>query len=112
MLFLPSARVREGEKAPCRVAAGSSGGVEQRFHFLAAGNVSVPDPLIVRAQNARGALDLRRLALDLEVVIEQVRFNAQRGFQEFQVFIEGAEEFVDPSGDTYGLFHQVSWSLG
>ena len=36
----------------------------------------------------------------------------QGGLEEFQVFIEGAEEFVDPSGDSYGLFHQVWQAFG
>ncbi len=55
-----------------------------------------------------GPLHLAGFAFDLEVVILQVRADVQRGFQELQVFIEGAEELVDPSGNSDGLLHQVS----
>jgi hypothetical protein len=82
-------------------------GAQERFYFLAAWDVAFADAVVVGAENARGALHLLRLAFNFEVVVFQVRGDAQRRLKELEVFIQGAEEFVDSSGDSNGLFHPV-----
>jgi hypothetical protein len=34
-----------------------------------------------------------------------MRGDVQIGFEKLEVFIEGAKQFADPSGNSYGLFH-------
>ena len=51
------------------------------------------------------ALDLAWLAFDFDVVVVEMRADLQCRFQKFQVFVKGAEELADASGDSYGLFH-------
>jgi len=83
---------------------------QERLHLAAIGNTPFADALIVSAEDARGALDLIGFAFDFQVAIVQVRGHVQRRLKEFQVFIKGAEELADASGDSDGLFHQVAWS--
>ena len=86
------------------------GDAQQRFHFLAVGNRGLPDALVVGIQNARGALHLRGLAFDFEIVVLQMGRDLQGGLEEFQIFIEGAEKLVDAPGNSDGLLHSVSRS--
>ena len=83
------------------------GNPQQSLHLLARGNLSGADALVVGAQNLGGAAHLLRLAFDFDVVVSKSGGNAQRGFKELQVFIEGAEELVDPSGHSHCLLRQV-----
>jgi hypothetical protein len=44
------------------------GDAEEGFHFLAVGYAALANALVVLTDDFRGALHLRRLALDFEVV--------------------------------------------
>ena len=92
---------------PCSVATGWSAAVRSSAFTSWLWECAFADALVERAEDAGGALDLRGLAFDFDVVVFQMGGDAQGGLEKFQVFIERAEEFVDASGDSYGLFHQV-----
>ena len=63
------------------------GDAEQRFHFLAVGYAAFADALIVFADDFRGALHLRGLAFDFEVVtVPQMRGDAAGPIQEVSGF--------------------------
>ncbi len=87
---------------------GTRGDAQQGFYFRAVGNSPVADALIVFAQDLRGALDLRLGAFDFQVVIAQMRSDVKGGLEEFKIFVEGSEEFVDATCQTDGLLHSVS----
>ena len=106
-LFAEGTHARRGERTMQRGRRLVGRDAEQRLYFLAAGDVPIADALVVGVEDAGGALDLSGFAFDFDVVVFQVRADAQRGFEEFQILIEGAEELVDASGDSYGLFHPV-----
>ncbi len=86
----------------------AGGDAEKGFHFLAVRDAAFTDAAIVFVENLRGALDLRGRALDFQIVIAEVRGNVQGGLEQFQVFVEGAEQLVNAANQSYGLFHQVS----
>src|SRR5580693_8024042 len=89
-------------------AGGAGRDTQQRFHFRAIGNSPIADALIVFAQDLRGALDLRLGAFDFQVVIAQMRSDVKGGLEEFKIFVEGSEEFVDATCQPDGLFHSDS----
>jgi len=43
----------------------------------------------------RGAFYLRLRAFDFQVVIAQMRGDVKGGLEEFKIFVEGTEKFVD-----------------
>ncbi len=85
--------------------------VQQRFHFFAIGNVPLEHALVVGVHNAYRPLHLPGIPFDFQVAVLQVRSHVQRGFEVFQVFVKGAEELVDSSGNSDGLLHYVAWRL-
>ena len=96
MVFLPKERECEGENAlrgGLRRFAGSD--AQERFHFLAIWNAAIADALVIFAQDLGGAFDLRGRAFNFEIVITEMRGDVQRGLEKLQVFVEGAEQFVD-----------------
>src|SRR6185437_2504555 len=69
---------------------------QERPHFLAGRGAALADAFVIFAEDFSGALHLLRLAFDFEVVLFQLRGDAQGGFEELEIFIEGAEKFADP----------------
>ncbi len=80
---------------------------KQCFHFLAVGHASAQDALVVLHHDARGSLHVLGSSFDFKVAVFQLCGDVQSGFEEFQIFVEGAEEFVDTPSHSDGLFHQV-----
>ncbi len=62
----------------------------------------------IRPGFARRAPLAAAIAFDFQVVVAQMRGDVQGGFEEFQVFVESAEEFVDATCESDGLFHSDS----
>ena len=72
---------------------------QQGFHFLAVRNAPVANALVVFTQNAGGALDLGWDAFDFQIVVAQMGGDVKGDSKMFQIFVEGAEKFVDAPGD-------------
>jgi len=64
--------------------------------------------LIVFAQDLRGAFYLRLRAFNFQIVIAQMCGDVKRRLEEFKIFVEGSEEFVDATCQPDSLFHSVS----
>jgi len=110
-LLAERARVRERKCATnggSGFTRGTRGNAQEGFHFRTVGNSPVADALIVFAQDLRGALHLRLRAFDFQVVIAQMRSNVKGGLEEFKIFVEGSEEFVNATCQPDGMFHSVS----
>jgi len=58
-------------------------------------------------ENAFGAGDVGRLALDLEGVVSEFGTDVQTGFDESDIFVPGAEEAFDASANLHTGFHLV-----
>ena len=63
------------------------------------------DQLVVFVDEADGAIDLRGFAFDGKVVILQLSGDVQRGFQQFEVFVQGAKQGFYPAGNLYSASH-------
>ena len=70
-------------------------------------DVAFAQQRVVILQDARRADHVLRLALDLQVVVEQMGLDAQPGFDQPDVFIASAKEAFNASADTDTGFHQV-----
>ena len=95
----------------CTARGGSRiarGDAQQGLYFLAVWNAAVADALIVFAQDLGSAFDLRLGTFDFKVVVAQMSGDVKGVLEEFKIFVEGTEKFVDATCQSDGLFHQVS----
>ena len=60
---------------------------------------------VVVFQDVFGAADIAGLAFDLQVVVDQLRVDAQSGFDQPDVLIASAKQAFDASGNTHAGFH-------
>ena len=61
--------------------------------------------LVVFIKDSDGPVDLGGLAIYGKVAILQFSGHAQRGFQQFDVLVESAEQGFHPAGDLYSASH-------
>jgi hypothetical protein len=83
---------------------------EQGFYFLGIGNAAIENALIVLTENLGCAFHLGLGAFDFQVMVAEVSPDVQGGLEEFQVFVEGAKEFVDAPSQSDSLFHSIRGS--
>ena len=60
---------------------------------------------VVVLQNVLGADDVAGLAFDFEIVVDQLRMDAQSGFDQPDVLVAGAKQAFDASVNTHASFH-------
>ena len=62
------------------------------------------DERVVVFQDVFGAADIARLTFNFQVVVNQLRMDAESGLEQTDIFIASAEQALYTSGNTFGAF--------
>jgi hypothetical protein len=93
------------EQAAWRFVRLAGGHVNQQLHFCAGEFSAVARDVVVLFHDFHGVVDVILVAFDAQAIVVEVGTDVERVFEQAHIFIQGAEEGFNLSGNVNGTPH-------